>query len=129
RAARRKQNLQAMQLRNTNRLPRDNDMSDFVLNTRWLIPAPIDQVWNALHEVRHWPHWWPYVKAVTELAPGDADGIGATHRFVWATRLPYQVSFDMRTLRMKRPVLIEGEARGDLNGTGRWELQTVDRNT
>src|SRR5207253_9725675 len=42
---------------------------------------------------------------------------------------PYRVRFDMRTLRVRRPVLIEGRASGDLNGIGRWELQTVERHT
>jgi hypothetical protein len=104
-------------------------MNEFVLVTRWLVPAPIDAVWTALRDVRQWPSWWKYVKDVTELAPGDTNGVGVTHRFVWATRLPYRVVFDMRTVRIQRPVLIEGRASGDLNGTGRWELRTADRNT
>jgi hypothetical protein len=104
-------------------------MNEFVLVTRWIIPAPIETVWTALHDVAQWPQWWKYVKQVTELEPGDAEGVGATRRFVWATRLPYHVRFDMRTLRVRRPVLIEGRACGDLNGIGRWELQTVERHT
>ncbi len=104
-------------------------MNQFVLTTRWIIPAPIDAVWSALHDVAQWPSWWKYVKRVTELEPGDAAGIGVRRQFVWATRLPYCVTFEMCTTRVKRPVLIEGRASGDLNGSGRWELQTVDNNT
>ncbi len=104
-------------------------MNEFVLLTRWLIPAPIETVWSALHDVQRWPTWWKYVKEVTELDAGDADSVGAVRRFVWGTRLPYRVAFDMRTTRITRPVLIEGEASGDLNGSGRWELQTIGHNT
>ena len=100
-------------------------MNEFVLLTNWTIPYPIEKVWKAIHDVRVWPTWWRYVKEVTELEPGDADGLGATRRFVWATRLPYEIAFEMRTTRVQRPTLIEGQASGDLNGTGRWALQPL----
>ena len=104
-------------------------MNEFLLVTIWLIPAPIEAVWKALHDVRKWPTWWRYVKEVTELGPGDTDGLGATRRFVWATRLLYEITFEMHTTRVQRPVLIEGRASGDLNGTGRWELQVLGGQT
>jgi uncharacterized protein YndB with AHSA1/START domain len=100
-------------------------MNDFVLTTRWIIPASIEAVWGALHDVQAWPRWWKYVREVTELEHGDKDGVGARHRFVWATRLPYQITFEMQTTRLQRPFAIEGRARGDLDGTGRWELKSV----
>lgn len=56
------------------------------------------------------------------LAPGDATGIGAVRRMTWA--LPYSVVFDMTTTRIERPHLIEGRASGELNGIGRWTLQS-----
>lgn len=104
-------------------------MNDFVLITRWVIPAPIDTVWEAIRDVEQWPQWWRYVSQVTELKAGDGYGVGAMRRFVWGTRLPYRVVFVMRTTRVMRPVLLEGEADGDLNGVGRWELQSVDDQT
>lgn len=104
-------------------------MNEFVLVTCWTIPAPIEAVWAALHDVQQWPTWWPYVKQVTEIEPGDADGVGARHEFVWATRLPYRIAFEMRTTRVLRPLLIEGRASGDLNGTGRWDLEPVANGT
>jgi hypothetical protein len=36
--------------------------------------------------------------------------------------LPYTVGFDMRTTRIERPLVLEGEARGELEGVGRWRL-------
>jgi carbon monoxide dehydrogenase subunit G len=99
------------------------DVHEFVLVSDWRIPAPIEAVWAALHDVEKWPKWWPYVKQVTEIEPVDADGVGARRAFVWATRLPYRIAFEMRTTRVRRPVLMEGRASGDLNGTGRWDLE------
>ncbi len=104
-------------------------MNEFVLITNWMIPAPIETVWKAIQDVRKWPTWWRYVKEVSELGPGDADGLGATRRFVWATRLPYEITFGMHTTRVQRPTLIEGQASGDLTGTGRWELQVLGGQT
>jgi uncharacterized protein YndB with AHSA1/START domain len=100
-------------------------MNEFVLVTTWTIPAPIEAVWAVLHDVQHWPTWWPYVRQVTEIEPGDADGVGARRGFVWSSRLPYRIAFEMRTTQMRRPVLIEGQASGDLNGTGRWDLEPI----
>ncbi|MBI3898313.1 MAG: SRPBCC family protein [Gammaproteobacteria bacterium] len=104
-------------------------MTQFELLTRWLVPAPINVVWDALHDVGKWPSWWRYVKQVQQIEAGDTDGIGSIQRFVWATRLPYRVSFDMRTTQLQRPFLIEGHANGDLDGTGRWQLRTVEGST
>ena len=41
-------------------------------------------------------------------------------------KLPYELSFEMRTTRVERPRLLEGEASGGLAGTGRWRLFEQD---
>ena len=46
----------------------------------------------------------------------------AIRRYTWASRLPYQLSFQMRTTRVDRPHRLEGEAIGELTGTGCWTL-------
>ena len=97
-------------------------MKQYSLITRWELEAPIERVWAALAEPAQWPRWWPYVKEVTELEKGDAQGLGALRRFTWSSRLPYSLSFEMRTTRVQRPNLMEGVASGDLNGSGRWDL-------
>jgi hypothetical protein len=62
------------------------------------------------------------VRAVEVLEIGDASGVAAIRRYTWASRLPYQLSFQMRTTRADRPHRLEGEAIGELTGTGRWTL-------
>jgi hypothetical protein len=59
-----------------------------------------------------------------ELRKGDEAGVGAVRRYTWSSRLPYSLTFDMRVTRVQRPQLIEGEAIGELTGTGRWTLST-----
>jgi uncharacterized protein YndB with AHSA1/START domain len=97
---------------------------DFSLITEWRIVAPIERVWETLSAVDEWPRWWRFVRAVHHVAAGDANGVGARRRTVWASRLPYDLVFDMRTTVVERPTLLVATACGDLHGTGCWMLAT-----
>lgn len=98
-------------------------MKRYQLTTDWQLPAPIEAIWDALYDVATWPQWWPYVQSAVELTPGDAAGVGAVRRYTWTSRLPYSLSFEMRSTIVERPFVLEGEAQGELNGTGRWTLR------
>ena len=97
-------------------------MNQFALITHWHLDAPIERVWDALTRVEEWPSWWRYVRAVAELEKGDAQGVGSLRRYTWSSRLPYRLSFEMRTVAMRKPDYMEGSASGDLDGSGRWRL-------
>ena len=60
---------------------------------------------------------------------GDADGIGAVRRYTWTSRLPYRLTFDMETIALMRPSVIEAAARGELTGTGCWRLDAAPLGT
>lgn len=94
----------------------------FSLTTVWHLDAPIGRVWDALHAVEEWPRWWKYVRAVEVIERGDANGLGAAHRFTWSSALPYQLSFTMRITELVEPTRMAGQAHGDLDGVGRWTL-------
>ena len=98
-------------------------MKRFSLSTEWRLQAPAEAVWDALYDVQSWPQWWPYVRRVTELVPGDARGVGALRRYTWTSLLPYRLTFEMRATVVDRPFRLEGVAVGELDGTGRWTLQ------
>jgi len=100
----------------------------FELVSHWHIAAPLAPVWQALKTAEEWPRWWPYVKSVRELRPGDADGLGAIRHFEWSSRLPYGVAFDVEVVELHPQRLMRGRARGQLNGEGVWEL-TPDGDT
>jgi uncharacterized protein YndB with AHSA1/START domain len=104
-------------------------MNRYTLVTDWQLAAPIERVWQALYDVAAWPQWWPYVQSVVEVTPGNADGVGAVRRYTWTSRLPYRLSFDMRSTIVQRPFVLEGEAQGELNGTGRWTLRDAGAGT
>ena len=104
-------------------------MGQYRLVTQWLLDARIDRVWAALVTPEDWPRWWRFVKSVVELEEGDAEGVGSLRRYVWSSKLPYRLSFEMRTTVLKRPNFIEGVAAGDLNGLGRWHLREIGSTT
>jgi hypothetical protein len=66
---------------------------------------------------------------VTALEPGDESGLGSTTRYVWRSRLPYELSFDMRVVRVRKPVELVGVANGELAGEGHWRLHRTGRGT
>ncbi|MBD0328700.1 MAG: SRPBCC family protein [Thermoleophilia bacterium] len=84
--------------------------------------APIGAVWDAIYDSAAWPRWWRGVVRATKLREGDDDGVGALWRFTWRSRLPYDLEFESETTRVERPHLLEGRARGELRGVGRWRL-------
>ena len=91
-----------------------------------MLEAPRTRVWDAIYESETWPRWWRGVTSTTELEPGDEDGIGRIGRYTWRSKLPYDLEFDMRITRIKKPYLLEGEASGELAGIGRWRLFEED---
>jgi len=100
-------------------------MSEYAFETVWTLEAPIEAVWNAIVASEQWPEWWPYLASVVEVAPGDSAGIGAIHRYTWHGLLPYTLTFEIMVVRLERPVLLEGAASGDLEGSGRWTLSAL----
>src|ERR1041385_2705010 len=86
---------------------------DFV--TVWRVKAPIETVWNEIYHSSDWPTWWK--------------GVGSIHRYTWKSKLPYRLSFDMQTVRVEPPRLLEGIAVGELQGRGLWQLSTEGNET
>ena len=100
--------------------------SEYRFITTWRIAAPLQAVWDAIHDPAAWPQWWTCVEHVVEVESGADDGVGALHRYTWKGRLPYRVRFDMRVTRVEPLSLLEGEASGDVEGTGRWQFSSRD---
>jgi hypothetical protein len=97
-------------------------MAPYGFVTRWQLEASLDDVWKAIVQAEAWPQWWRFLRRVELIESGDADGVGALRRFVWSSRLPYRLAFDMRTASVERLRFIEGTAAGELNGRGRWDF-------
>ena len=97
-------------------------MAQYRFLTAWLLEAERERVWDAIYDSERWPEWWRGVESAERLADGDADGIGQVGVYVWRSRLPYPVRFEITSTRVERPHLLEGRAVGELEGTGTWRL-------
>jgi uncharacterized protein YndB with AHSA1/START domain len=86
------------------------------------VEAPREEVFQAIWDSDRWPSWWRGVESVVTLEEGDDEGVGSLGRYVWKSRLPYRLEFDTRITRVERPYTMEGQASGELAGTGRWQL-------
>jgi Polyketide cyclase / dehydrase and lipid transport len=90
--------------------------------TTWCLDAPVERVWDAIYAVEEWPRWWRGVELVEKFRHGDDEGIGSIYRHRWKRVLAYAIGFEMVTTHIKRPHILEGRARGELEGMGRWRL-------
>ena len=99
-------------------------MAEFRFVTLWNIEAPRSAVCEAIEHSLEWPQWWPGLERVEEVAQGDANGIGSVRRYLWKSRLPYRLGFDIRVTSMQPLTMVEGIACGDVEGVGRWSFTT-----
>jgi hypothetical protein len=97
-------------------------MPEYRFLTTWCLAAPRQSVWNAIWESERWPEWWRGVVAAQILVEGDQDGVGRVGSYSWRSLLPYELDFELTTTRVSEPYLLEGQARGELAGVGRWRL-------
>ena len=99
-------------------------MARYSFLSTWALAAPIEAVWDVIYDTESWPSWWRGVRVAEQLhqGDGDGDGVGSVHRYVWRSKLPYDIEFRMRTVRVEPPYLLGGEADGNLRGTGLWRL-------
>lgn len=105
-------------------------MAHYSFLTTWVLECERERVWEAIYDSERWPDWWPGVLRAETIAEGaDDGGVGHVGRYAWRSRLPYELEFEMRTTRVERPRLLEGEASGELAGTGRWRLYEEDGTT
>jgi hypothetical protein len=104
-------------------------MKDYAFVTIWRVTAPIESVWNEIYHSTEWPKWWKGVESVTEIREGDERGVGSIRRYTWKSKLPYRLNFDMETIRIEPPHLLEGIAVGELQGRGLWQLSVEGNET
>lgn len=112
-------------LRRASRAGRSAGGKAFDLVTEWRLGAPVDLVWSLLRAVEAWPAWWPRVAAVETLEPGDGEGVGARHRLLWTTALPYRLAIETQVIAVEPMRRIVAAASGELDGTGIWTLEPV----
>ena len=104
-------------------------MADYHFTTHWHFDYPLEDVWEEIRLMEHWPEWWKYVKKVEKIREGDDNEIGSIRRITWSTALPYSLTFDSELTHLDYPKMMEGRAFGDLTGTGVWHFATNGKGT
>lgn len=97
-------------------------MTEYQFSTTWRIKAPLQEVWNVLYHPDTWPSWWKNLVQIIEIEKGDALGVGALHRYTWKGTLPYRITFDMYISNIVPLQRLEGQASGEVEGIGQWNL-------
>jgi hypothetical protein len=101
-------------------------MAEYNFLTTWLLEAEREPIWEAIYDSERWPEWWKGVLEAEKLEEGDEKGVGQYGRYVWKSKLPYRLEFFVRTTKVEKPYLLEGDAEGELAGIGRWRLFEQD---
>lgn len=104
-------------------------MAEYAFVTAWRLAAPREAVFEVLHASEGWPEWWRGLERVVKLEDGDADGRGSLGRYTWRSALGYRLEFDVRITRVERPHRLDGQAVGELSGSGSWRLYEEDGET
>lgn len=105
------------------------NLKSYEFVTIWRVAVPIETVWNEIYHSEDWPSWWKGVERVVEIQKGDDSGVGSVRRYTWKSKLPYRLTFDMKTVRVEPPTLLEGIASGELDGRGLWRFTTEGNKT
>jgi hypothetical protein len=100
-------------------------MADYEFVTIWRFNSPLEPVWEMIYHSERWPSWWKGVEAVSLVKEGGLNHVGSIYRYTWKSKLPYRLKFDMQLTRVEPMTLIEGEALGELSGTGCWQLSSA----
>jgi hypothetical protein len=99
-------------------------MPAYVFTDEWQVAADPATVWDVVRDVGQWPAWWPSARSVTQVASPGAGG--EVWRFVFRTRLPYDMGFDARVLADDPMTGVETAVTGRVEGSGRWRVTGVE---
>jgi hypothetical protein len=97
----------------------------------WHVPFPIETVWEVLSRPEEYPVWWRGVylsarKIDRPLGLGPRSPVAVIARG-W---LPYELSFTIETVTLRKPDLIEFKASGDfVTDASRWLLEPEQSGT
>lgn len=99
--------------------------NEYVFVTHWRLKGSIDRIFQMVSDGMGYPRWWSqvYLKA-EQVAPGDANRIGQTVRFLSKGKLPYTISWTSRRTEfdpIKRRVVFRAE--GDFDGWAIWSVE------
>ncbi len=103
-------------------------MASYSFITHWRFNAPIERVWHVLNTPEDYPDWWPCLVSYRKLTPCLA-GVGAKGERVVKGRLPYTLRYVTTVTKYDPPREVAYDAEGELQGHGRFVLETEGAGT
>ncbi|MEP7289390.1 MAG: polyketide cyclase [Chloroflexota bacterium] len=100
--------------------------NDYHFITHWRVESTVREIFEVLANGRDLVRWWPSVYLdVTQLEPGNANGIGKVVSLYTKGWLPYTLRWTFRVTDV-HPNGFTLEAWGDFNGHGIWTFEQDD---
>ena len=95
---------------------------------RWVVPAPIDRVYDTIGDVLGYERWWTdfVIRATGDEAPPKP---GKKNELLVKAYLPYKVNFGLEVIEAERPRRILSRLSKDFDGSGEWTLEEADGTT
>lgn len=104
-------------------------MAYYHFESEWVVSADIEPVFDLLVDPAGYSSWWPSILSARLVSRGDGKGIGAVATYSMRSPLLYRLNFEATVIDASRPERIVIKARGDLIGTGTFDLSRVGNNT
>lgn len=96
-------------------------MSRYSFVDEWLVPAPVEWVYELLSCPREYPAWWGDAFLQGEGDDGPA-APGKRARLLTRGRLPYRLRWELTCVEAIPPRRLESRIDGDFAGRGIWTL-------
>lgn len=104
-------------------------MAEYHFVTTYKVEAPIEQVWQTVRDLDHYPSWAKGIFYAQQLESGAVDGVGDKIRHKVKGRLPYTLVLEFTVSQADPPRFLELRAIGELVGVGRWTLRQHEATT
>lgn len=95
-------------------------MADYSFLSIWKFDAPLEKVYNAIHDADNYHLWWKGQSPVETIKLGDSLGVGAVKKFKTRSVLPYSLIYTGTVLEVEPMKKVVGTTVGQLEGKGTW---------
>lgn len=95
-------------------------MADYNFLSIWKFDAPLEKVYNAIHDADNYHLWWKGQSEVQTIKRGNELGVGAVKKFKTRSVLPYSLTYTGTVLEVEPLKKVVGTTVGQLEGRGTW---------
>jgi uncharacterized protein YndB with AHSA1/START domain len=103
------------------------EMYHFV--TEWFFAVPIERVWEETANIEAYPTWWKNLKKAKIRGPESKLQLGSIADCEVKGALPFSLRFTVEVTTFEPPHLVEIKSTGNLEGTGKWVLESKGNGT